>query len=96
MYFAIQARNIVEEKSNHRYYRLYKRYVRRLNRDLTWKIKWGRTRSTLRAPLDQPYLDVFEQIANEMRQYGYTAEVRQFEGNQTNPHSYSELIVRWG
>ncbi len=85
MYIAIQASNIAEEKQNHRYYKVYKRYVRRIMREIAWKCSRGKTRHQFRGEAEF----VIKQIADELREVGYETEVYPKDNK-------FELDIHWG
>lgn len=95
MYFAIQAKNLVDERYNHKYYKLYKRCVRKTNRMITWLTGRGKNRFKLKGAMDDMHFDVFTQISDELRSYGYRTEIRDFPGDTKDPHSYYALDIRW-
>ena len=93
MYFATQAANICDEKANHRFYRQYKHLVRRINRDITWLTARGKNRSDIRTQKDGS-LEVLEQIADELEQFGYKTNV--YTRKSANKRVYNHIETVWG
>ncbi len=97
VYFATQAKNICEEKANHRYYKLYKKYVRQINRNLTWLVARGKTRYEMGTENVDGY-EVLCQIANELAGYGYKTNVftrHRKVKNSEEPREIYCLELKW-
>lgn len=93
MYFASQAASICDEKANHKFFRQYKRLVRRVNRDITWLTARGKTRSEIRTKMKNSFV-VLETIADDLCSYGYRTKV--YTHQENNGKIYNCLETVWG
>jgi len=91
MFIAAQARNIAEEKMNHRYYKIYKRYARKIMREIAWKCSRGKTRHQFSGENGE----VLDQIAEELREVGYNVNVYSAAANTAND-GMCKIDIMWG
>lgn len=75
MYTAIQSRNIVKEKLNHRYTKLYHHYVNKIMRGIHFSVFIGKYYKRFFFTYISENIKVLTQIAEELQQYGYFCSV---------------------
>ena len=92
MYIAIQAQNISAEKRYHNYYKLYKRRVRAIMRQLVRSVNRGQKQLIFEGKCGKylPEYKVFQQISEELKSIGYDSYT--YENADKNGY---ELLIRW-
>lgn len=75
MFSALQARGLVEARTQRRAYKFYVDETKRVNRHLEWAIKRGYTKAQVTMyPNDLAQQDMIERIAAEIAEMGYHTE----------------------